>query len=74
VKIIAEWSVLYPGIILVYFISEYRSSETISEYYLSGDVEDHLNVRFKCNDQTFFEILKMKIRSITITYTQILAL
>jgi hypothetical protein len=28
VKIIAEWSVLYPGIILVYFISEYRSSET----------------------------------------------
>jgi hypothetical protein len=27
-KIIAEWSVLYPGIILVYFISEYRSSET----------------------------------------------
>ena len=49
-------------------------TETISEYYLSGDVEDHLNVRFKCNDQTFFEILKMKIRSITITYTQILAL
>jgi hypothetical protein len=28
VKIIAEWSVLYPGIILAYFISEYRSSET----------------------------------------------
>jgi hypothetical protein len=43
--------------------------ETISEYYLSGDVEDLLNVRFSCNDQTFFEILKMKIRSISITYS-----
>jgi hypothetical protein len=32
-------------------------------------VEDHLNVRFSCNDQTFFEILKMKIRSISITYS-----
>jgi hypothetical protein len=33
-------------------------TETISEYYLSGDVEDHLNVRSSCNDQIFFEILK----------------
>ena len=32
-------------------------------------MEDHLNVRFSCNDQTFFEILKMKIRSISITYS-----
>jgi hypothetical protein len=32
-------------------------------------LEDHLNVRFSCNDQTFFEILKMKIRSISITYS-----
>ena len=38
-------------------------------YYLSGVVEDHLNVRFSCKDQTFFEILKMKIRSISITYS-----
>jgi hypothetical protein len=44
-------------------------TETISEYYLSGDVEDHLNVRSSCNDQIFFEILKMKIRSISITYS-----
>ena len=44
-------------------------TETISEYYLSGDMEDNLNVRFSCNDQTFFEILKMKIRSISITYS-----
>jgi hypothetical protein len=28
VKVIAEWSVLYPGIILVFFISEKRSSDT----------------------------------------------
>jgi hypothetical protein len=34
-----------------------------------GDVEDHLNVRFSCNDQIFFEISKMKIRSISITYS-----
>ena len=32
-------------------------------------LEDHLNVRFSCNDQTIFEILKMKIRSISITYS-----
>ena len=36
-------------------------TETISEYYLSG----HLNVMTKF----FFEILKMKIRSISITYS-----
>jgi exonuclease III len=28
VKVIAEWSVLYPGIICVFFISEKRSSDT----------------------------------------------
>ena len=44
-------------------------TESISEYYLSGDVEDHLNVRFSCNDQTFFEILKMKIKFISFTYS-----
>jgi hypothetical protein len=28
VKVIAEWSVLFPGIIFVFFISEKRSSDT----------------------------------------------
>ena len=35
----------------------------MSECYLSGDINDLLNVELTCNDQVFFEILKMKIRS-----------
>jgi hypothetical protein len=31
--------------------------ETVSEYYLSGDINDLLNVELTCNDQVFFEIL-----------------
>ena len=43
--------------------------ETVSEYYLSGDINDLLNVELTCNDQVFFEILKMKIRSISISHS-----
>jgi hypothetical protein len=39
------------------------------EYYLSGDINDLLNVELTCNDQVFFEILKMKIRSISISHS-----
>ena len=41
----------------------------MSEYYLSGDINDLLNVELTCNDQIFFEILKMKIRSISISHS-----
>jgi hypothetical protein len=42
----------------------------VSEYYLSGDINDLLNVELTCNDQVFFEILKMKkIRSISISHS-----
>ena len=41
----------------------------MSEYYLSGDINDLLNVELTCNDQVFFEILKMKIRSISISHS-----
>jgi hypothetical protein len=43
--------------------------DTISEYYSNGDVDDIINVELSCNDQNFFEILKMKIRSISIEYS-----
>ena len=43
--------------------------ENVSEYYLSGDINDLLNVELTCNDQVFFEILKMKIRSISISHS-----
>jgi len=40
----------------------------VSEYYLSGDNNDLLNVGLTCNDKVVFEILKMKIRSISISH------
>jgi hypothetical protein len=43
--------------------------DTISEYYSNGDVDDIIKVELSCNDQNFFEILKMKIRSISIEYS-----
>ena len=43
--------------------------ETVQEYFVSGDCEDLMNVELSCNDQMFFEILKMKIRSVTISYS-----
>jgi hypothetical protein len=43
--------------------------DTVSEYYLSGDINDLLNVELTCNDQVFFEILKMKIKSISISHS-----
>jgi hypothetical protein len=42
--------------------------DTISEYYSNGVVDDIINVELSCNDQNFFEILKMSIRSISIEY------
>jgi hypothetical protein len=32
-------------------------------------IDDFLHVELLCNDQVFFEILKMKIRSVSITYS-----
>lgn len=43
--------------------------DTISEYYLSGDIQNCLDVKLTCNDQLFFEILKMKIRTLSISYS-----
>ena len=42
---------------------------TLSEYYSGGNIDDFLHVELLCNDQVFFEILKMKIRSVSITYS-----
>jgi hypothetical protein len=42
--------------------------DTLSEYYSVGNFDDFLHVELLCNDQVFFEILKMKIRSVSITY------
>ena len=36
---------------------------------MSGDIDKPLDVCFSCNDQLFFEILKMKIRSVSISYS-----
>ncbi|CAC5374589.1 unnamed protein product [Mytilus coruscus] len=44
-------------------------NDTTLKYYLSGDMEDLLSVELSCNDQTFFELLKMKIRSLSIHYS-----
>ena len=44
-------------------------TDSTSEYYLDGRMSDYLNVELSCNDQLFFEILKMKIRSLTIKYS-----
>ena len=43
-------------------------NDTVSEYYLSGDEENYHDVNLSCDDQTFLELLKVKIRSFTITY------
>jgi len=43
--------------------------DTLSEYYSVGNIDDFLHVELLCNDQVFFEILKMKIRSVSITYS-----
>jgi hypothetical protein len=37
----------------------------LSEYYSVGNIDDFLHVELLCNDQVFFEILKMKIRSVS---------
>jgi hypothetical protein len=44
-------------------------TDTLSEYYSVGNIDDFLHVELLCNDQVFFEILKMKIRSVSITYS-----
>ena len=43
--------------------------ETIEEYRVSEDPVDFLNIQLSCNDQIFWEILKVKIRSISISYS-----
>jgi hypothetical protein len=43
--------------------------DTLSEYYSGGNIDDFLHVELLCNDQVFFEILKMKIRSVSIVYS-----
>jgi hypothetical protein len=43
--------------------------DTLSEYYSGGNIDDFLHVELLCNDQVFLEILKMKIRSVSITYS-----
>ncbi|CAC5412116.1 unnamed protein product [Mytilus coruscus] len=43
--------------------------DTISEYYLSGDIQNCFDVKLTCNDQLFFEIMKMKIRTLSISYS-----
>jgi hypothetical protein len=40
--------------------------DTLSEYYSGGNIDDFLHVELLCNDRVFFEILKMKIRSVSI--------
>jgi hypothetical protein len=39
--------------------------DTLSEYYSVGNIDDFLHVELLCNDQVFFEIVKMKIRSVS---------
>ena len=41
--------------------------DTLSEYYSVGNIDDFLHVELLCNDQVFFEILK--IRSVSIAYS-----
>jgi hypothetical protein len=36
---------------------------------LFNNIDDFLHVELLCNDQVFFEILKMKIRSVSIAYS-----
>ncbi len=44
-------------------------ADTVNEYYVGGNKDDSLHVSLACNDQMFFEILKMKIRSETICFS-----
>ena len=44
-------------------------ADTVSEYFVQGSVDDILNLELSVEDQMFFEILKMKIRSISIEYS-----
>jgi len=43
--------------------------DTLSEYYSGGNIDDFLYDELLCNDQVFFEILKMKVRSVSIAYS-----
>ena len=43
--------------------------DTLSEYYSGRNIDDFLHVELLCNVQVFFEILKMKIRSVSIAYS-----
>lgn len=45
-------------------------TNTVEEYYCEGDKKNPLQVKLTCNNQLFFEILKMIIRSESITYSQ----
>ncbi|CAC5366326.1 unnamed protein product [Mytilus coruscus] len=40
-----------------------------SEFYLSDSIDVPFQVQFTCNDQFFLEVLKMKIRSLSITHS-----
>ena len=44
-------------------------NDTVSEFHQSGDIDDPFHVKFTCNDQFFLELLKMKIRSVSITHS-----
>ena len=44
-------------------------NDTVSEFHQSGDIDDLFHVKFTCNDQFFLELLKMKIRSVSITHS-----
>lgn len=55
---------LRDGVYIEKVKSYIRDSE--SEFYQSGDIDYLFHVEFTCNDQFFFENLKMKIRSLSI--------
>jgi hypothetical protein len=50
-------------------ITELYWKHVAKKYYSGGNIDDFLHVELLCNDQVFFEILKMKIRSVSITYS-----
>ena len=43
--------------------------KAIDEYYVSGNKESLSSITLSCDSQTFPEILKCKIRSVTIPYS-----
>jgi hypothetical protein len=59
----STWSIWYYNCITTCI------RDTLSEYYSGGNIDDFLHVELLCNDQVFFEILKIKIRSVSITYS-----